>query len=69
LQLVGVEITDEGVDSNLGAKNHRNYAKIEVVNRSVFENLVKNNAYQCLHLKLKVKCRVKHALENTSIKQ
>ena len=34
LQLVGVEITYEGVERNLGVKNRRNYAKIVVVNRS-----------------------------------
>ena len=34
LQLVGVEITHEGVECKLEAKNHRNYAKIVVVNRS-----------------------------------
>jgi len=35
LQLVGVEITYEGVEHNLGAKNGKNYTKIVVVNRSV----------------------------------
>jgi hypothetical protein len=35
LQLVGVELTYEGVERNLGFKNRRNYAKIVVVNRSV----------------------------------
>ena len=34
LQLVGIEITYEGVERNLGVKNRRNYAKIVVVNRS-----------------------------------
>ena len=34
LQLVGIEITYEGVECNLGVKNRRNYAKIVVVNRS-----------------------------------
>ena len=35
LQLVGVEITYESVEHNLGAKNGKNYTKIVVVNRSV----------------------------------
>jgi hypothetical protein len=34
LQLVGIEITYEGVERNLGVNNRRNYAKIVVVNRS-----------------------------------
>jgi hypothetical protein len=34
LQLVGIELTYEGVKHNIGVKNHRNYAKIVVVNRS-----------------------------------
>ena len=34
LQLVVVEITYEGVECKLETKNHRNYAKIVVVNRS-----------------------------------
>jgi hypothetical protein len=34
LKLVGIEITYEGVECNLGVKNRRNYAKIVVVNRS-----------------------------------
>jgi hypothetical protein len=34
LQLVGIEITYEDVERNLGVKNRRNYAKIVVVNRS-----------------------------------
>ena len=37
LQLVGVELTYEGVERNLGVKNGRNYAKIVLVNRSVYE--------------------------------
>ena len=36
LQLLGVEITYEGVERNLGVKNRRNYAKIVVVNRSEY---------------------------------
>jgi hypothetical protein len=35
LQLVGVEITYEGAERNLGAKNGKNYTQIIVVNRSV----------------------------------
>ena len=33
LKLVGVEITYEGVERNLGVKSGRNYAEIVVVNR------------------------------------
>jgi len=40
LQLLGVEITYEGVERNLGVKNSRNYAKIVVVNRSATFTLV-----------------------------
>ena len=43
LQLLGIEITYEGVEHNLGVKNRRNYAKIVVVNRSATFTLV------CLH--------------------
>jgi hypothetical protein len=35
LQLVGIEITYEGKEHNLGVKNRSNYATIVVVNKSV----------------------------------
>jgi hypothetical protein len=38
LQLVGVELTYEGIEHNLGFKNRRNYAKIVVINRSGYNS-------------------------------
>ena len=39
MQLVGVEITYEGVERNLGVKSGRNYAEIVVVNRYVVRSV------------------------------
>jgi len=40
LQLVGVEITYESIERNLGYKNRRNYAEIVVVNRSAYPSII-----------------------------
>jgi hypothetical protein len=43
LQYVVVEITYESIERNLGVKNHRNYAKIVVVNRFANHNRFQKN--------------------------
>jgi hypothetical protein len=43
LQFVVVEITYESIERNLGVNNHRNYAKIVVVNRSANHNRFQKN--------------------------
>ena len=44
MQLVGVEITYEGIERNLGVKSGRNYAEIVVVNR--YANQIHNLSNQ-----------------------